>query len=112
MKSILGIAALAGLTVSMGASAECSASICANVFVDQLYVNANTHLYVQTSGNETLANCVPHAGLFLVLNVNSNNFQEIYALLLAAQLSDKKVSIRISEGSNPCSISYVTMARQ
>ena len=46
----------------------------------------------------------------LRLNVTAG-YKEIYATLLAAQLADKRVSIRVAEGTNPCAIAYVTLNR-
>jgi hypothetical protein len=90
--------------------AECSASGCYEVFIDELYPEANGGAWIRTSGNETLANCTPDSGIYLRLNATLG-FKEIYATLLAAQLSDKRVSLRIAEGSNPCTVAYVTLNR-
>lgn len=100
------------LTISLSAQAECASYGCPNVYVEQLYVNADYHIYIQTSGTETLANCTPKENIFFVLPLGVANYSQIYATLLAAQLADKRVTIRITEGTNPCSIAYVTLARQ
>lgn len=73
-------------------------------------MNSRGGAWVKTSGDETFANCTANSGVFLRLDVTAG-YKEIYATLLAAQLADKRVSIRIAEGSNPCTITYVTLNR-
>lgn len=106
--------ALAGVlcTLSAAAGADCSATGCYNVYVDQLQMTSTNGAWVQTSGNETLANCTPDAGVLLHIPASNVQLKELYATLLAAQLSDKLVSIVINTGTSPCTISYVTLARQ
>lgn len=99
------------LTAGGSAYAACQALGCFDVYIDELYPEAAGGVWVQTSGNETLANCTANSGVFLRLDSTTAGFKEIYATLLAAQLSDKKVSLRIAEGSNPCTVVYVTLNR-
>jgi hypothetical protein len=101
-------AGLFALLVSTIASAECNASRCDAVYVEELYPEAAGGARVRTSGNESLANCTADSGVYLRLDAGPG-FQTIYATLLAAQVSDNKVSICIVEGSNPCRIAYVTL---
>lgn len=77
-----------------------------------MYIEANGDLYVQTSGIETAANCVPNSGTYLYLAGGATKFKEIYAMLLTAQALGWQVRIRIVEGSNPCSISWAAVDRQ
>ena len=104
------IVSLGLLCIASAAYAECSASGCWGVYVEELYPVAAGGAWIKTSGNETLANCTADSNVYLRLN-DSPGFQAIYATLLAAQLSDKKVNIRIAEGSAPCSVAYVTLNR-
>lgn len=92
------------------ASAECGAAGCWSVYVEELYPEAQGGAWIKTSGNEALANCTADSGVYLRLN-DTPGYKEIYATLLSAQLTDRKVNIRISEGSNPCSVVYVTLNR-
>jgi hypothetical protein len=101
----LGLFLIAGV-----ASAECVASGCFNVYVEEIYPEATGGAWIQTSGNETLANCSADSGVYLRLDATVG-YKEIYATLLAAQLTDKKVSIRVNEGSTSCTIAYVTLNR-
>jgi hypothetical protein len=101
---------IALICIAPAASADCVASGCFEVYVEELYPEAQGGAWIRTSGNEMLANCTADSGIYLRLNATAG-FKEIYATLLAAQLSDRKVSIRINEGTAPCSVSYVTLNR-
>lgn len=106
-----GIAASLGLLAfSAAAFPECFSEGCADVYVEELYPEMQGGAWVQTSGNEALANCTVDSSIFLRLH-NETGFKEVYATLLAAQLADKKVFIRIVPGTNPCKISYVRLMR-
>ena len=93
------------------AFAECYTLGCSSVHVEELYPEAGGGAWIKTSGNETLANCVANSGVYLRLDGNDAGYKEIYATLLAAQLTDKLVNIRILEGSSPCRVLYVTLNR-
>ncbi len=95
-----------------GAShAACGTTGCIDVLIDELYVNSNFLVYVATNGTETAANCTPLAGVYLTLDPSDSNYNAVYSLLLAAQLADRPVSIRIVDGSSNCKISYVVLDR-
>lgn len=111
LKGALVLLASGLVLASTYAMAECSQYGCVDVYVDKLELTASGGLWVQTTGNETLANCTPNSGVYLYVPPGGN-FNAVYATLLAAQLSEKKVYFRINEGSNPCSVAYVTLARQ
>lgn len=91
------------------ARADCSSSSCNNVLVEELYMNLSGSLYIQTSGSELLTNCTPLSSLYLVLT-DGPRFKEIYAMLLAAQFAGKTVTLRINDGSNPCTVQYVMVS--
>ena len=92
------------------ATAECVMGGCTG-YVEQLYIEADGGLWLQTSGNETLAGCTADSNIFLRLPGDAPKFKEVYALLLAAQLADRPVFVRLATGSNPCRILYVYMNR-
>jgi len=95
---------------SAQANAECQAGGCLNVNVTEIYMNTlAAGFHVQTSGNETLANCTPISGILLTVPETFPHFKEIYSLLLSAQLSGKAVTIMINQGSDPCTISYAKL---
>jgi hypothetical protein len=88
--------------------AECSAPSCTDARVLVLYTEANGNVYVQLSGTMSNLNCTLVSG-FITLTATSSRFKEIYASLLAAQLSDRLVSVRINDGSAGCTVAYITM---
>jgi hypothetical protein len=98
--------------IALGVSpswAECAGGFCADVYVEQLYTYpGNSHFWLRTTGTETLLNCTPDSGVFLQVPASS---KELFALLLAAQMADKVVLVRIVEGSNPCAVSWVSLNR-
>lgn len=101
----------AALLCTAAAFAECMPAGCYDVYIEELYPEATGGVWIQTSGNETLADCVSQAGVFLRLNASAVGFKEIYATLLAAQLADKRVTLRITPSSNPCAVASVTLNR-
>lgn len=111
-KNLMRAALVAVGAVSAGIThAECNGSGCWDVYVQELYPEAAGGAWIQTTGNEALANCTVDSGVFLRLSGTTPGYKEIYATLLAAQLADRKVHIRIHEGSNPCLIAYVRLNR-
>lgn len=98
--------------ISFSSFSACTGRSCASEYVDRLYVTANGNIYVGSSGDEKLLNCTAVSNVYMTLNPNAGNAEEIYSALLAAQSANKRVTIRISEGSSDCSISYITLDRQ
>ncbi len=94
-------------------NADCSGNSCNSVYVDLLYVRASGDVSVGTSGTETGLNCTPGGtnGVYLKLYKSDLSSDFIYSTLLAAQMANRQVKIRISEGSSDCHISYITLAR-
>jgi hypothetical protein len=108
---MLSLLACCCVVFANASNAECQPTACVG-FVDQVYVEANGNLYVQTSGNETLANCTPNSGIYLYLAASATNFKEIYAMLLTAETLGWQVTLRIVDSSNPCTISWASVNRQ
>jgi hypothetical protein len=104
------LAAAASLPLATSAFAECLAAGCYDVFIEELYPTASGGVWIKTTGDETLANCTANSNVFLWLN-DTAGYKDIYATLLAAMLADKRVSLRVVEGSNPCTVAYVTLNR-
>lgn len=104
---------LIGALVASGlAQAECVPHICQDVYVERLYSNSNGVIYVATSGNEDSLDCNPVSGGYLSFNLSAASGNVFYSTLLAAQLADRKVSIRIQNGTEGCAIQYITHDRQ
>jgi len=105
------LAIICSLFVASAVNAACMASGCYDEFVDQIYIQANGSLYVQTSGTETLANCTPDSGVYLFLAGTASKFKEVYATLMYAQAMGLRAKIRVIEGTNPCEIAWVAVDR-
>ncbi|MDR6984476.1 hypothetical protein J2X32_003120 [Rheinheimera pacifica] len=109
LKLVLGVA----LSIFSGLSyADCISYICQNVYVDKLYTNTSGIVYVATSGDETKLDCNAESNVYLTFNLSDPAGDVYYSTLLAAQISDRKVSIRIVNGSQGCKIAYITHDRQ
>lgn len=92
--------------------ADCANHICQNVMVDRLYPNTNGLVYVATSENEKDLNCNSVSGVYLTFNLSEPAGNVYYSTLLAAQLSNKNVSIRVTLESEGCNIQYITIKRE
>lgn len=93
--------------------AACVTNSCVDVYVTMLYTHSDAGwVYIGTDGDEPLLDCTPVSNKFLTLLTTDANFDAVYSTLLAAQLADKKVGIRILNGSNGCTVTYVTLERQ
>jgi hypothetical protein len=90
------------------ARSECTAPSCTDARVLVLYTEANGNVYVKLSGTMSNLNCTLASG-FVTLVASNSRFKEIYASLLAAQLSDRLVAVRINDGSVGCTVAYITM---
>ena len=101
---------MATLPLAAAAFAECSSAGCYDVYIEELYPTADGGVWIKTTGDETLANCTANSNVFLRLNVSAG-YKDIYSTLLAAMLAEKRVSLRVVEGSNPCAVAYVTLNR-
>jgi len=56
--------------------------------------------------------CTLFENTYLTLEKTHSLFDEIYSTLLAAQIADKRVFVRIANGSANCKVSYVTIDMQ
>ena len=101
-KNLLKIVIIAGLSVS--ANATCSALGCYDVLVKKIYILPTGDMYVQTSGDHTQLNCTRNPKLIKL--VKSDGQKSIYSALLTAQTTNKKVDLRINQGSSDCSLAY------
>jgi hypothetical protein len=89
------------------AGAECGATGCDNARVLQLYTEANGNVHVQLSGTMSNLNCSLVSATFVTLQPTAARFSQIYASVLAAQLTDRLLSVRIATGSSGCTIEYI-----
>lgn len=84
---VLAVAAFAGT-----AKAACAADRCEDVGVTELYLhNGHQRLLVATSGAETsVSNCNAVQDRYLIVPRAHALFEQIYSMLLAAQLSGNR----------------------
>lgn len=104
------IALATGLALTFAAQlagAECSSTGCDSARILQLYTEANGNVYVQLSGTMSNLNCTLVSSTFVTLQPTASRFNQIYANLLAAQLTDRLLSVRINTGSSGCTINYI-----
>ncbi|MGP0171774.1 hypothetical protein ACSVIJ_07810 [Pseudomonas sp. NCHU5208] len=108
-KWVLGVSVLAFAEMAYSA---CSSVMCQNVYVERLNPNANGKVYVATSGDETQLNCSAVSQVYLTFDLSEPAGNVFYSTLLAAQISDRKVSLRIVDGSQGCTVTYIMHDRQ
>ena len=86
------------LTWAAGSYADCGGvpgqGICTDVRVTLLYVDPNA-AYIQVSGNVAALPCNAAGGLIKLPANTAANFKAMYATLLAAQLADRLVNVRV-----------------
>jgi len=105
--------AFIGLALAGGSAyANCSSDVCLSVHIERLYITVNGLIYVGTSGDETQLSCTAVSNVYVSLDTTVGNSDELYSTLLAAQLADKKVSMRMLPASTNCAIHYMTIDRQ
>lgn len=93
--------------------AACSDYLCVDVRVDKLYVSPSSNIInIGTSGTENNLSCTPFGNYYVQLDITKPTAKEAYSTLLAAQIAKKQVNIILASDSNPCAISYLTLADQ
>lgn len=107
--SAFGMGLLATFAFST-AAADCNTWSCGSIRITGLYTTANGDVYVQVSGNMAALNCTLASDTYITLPSTLARFKEIYASLLAYQLTDRELSIRIVEGSPGCNVQYIYAA--
>ena len=91
---------------------DCIPHMCQDVYVQRLYTNTNGLVYVATSGDETNLDCNAVQSEYLSFNLSDPAGDAFYSTLLASQISERKVSIRIKNGSEGCKFAYITHDKQ
>jgi|7_EtaG_2_1085326.scaffolds.fasta_scaffold01289_3 hypothetical protein len=93
---------------------SCNGRACSNVYIDRIYVKTTApEILIGTTGDETGLNCNARAGVYVTLNGEGfYNHSQVLSVLLAAQAANKRVLVRIAEGSENCDILYVTLDKQ
>jgi len=106
-KILVGILAFSfSVIFNTAAFSACSSNICVGE-IERLYTNSAGLLYIATDGDETALDCNAVANVYITLPADDEHFNQKYALLLTAMSLNKTVGLRIINGSDNCSLSYV-----
>ena len=87
---------------------ECTSWGCIST-ISELYITGGGTIRVGTPLDEKLANCTPVSDVYFTLDPAKANAKEMYSALLSAYMSNKKIQLRISEGSADCTIAYIRL---
>ncbi|MBD1557667.1 hypothetical protein HC752_12060 [Vibrio sp. S9_S30] len=101
------IAALFFSLLSFQSFADCSGYSCTGVKVSRLYINADGHSVIGTSGNEANLTCDAGKSGYIQLDISNKNYDAVYSLLLAAHTTEHPVWIRTNSDSSTCKVVYV-----
>ena len=85
--------------------AACDPNLC-SARVKTLYAHSNGKVYLEMHGDMSQLNCTLDQGSFIVLKDNHARHEEIYSMLLAAQLANQEVVVRILNNSSDCQLVY------
>jgi hypothetical protein len=93
---------------SQMASATCTTAACTDT-IGTFYVTSGALYIKPTAGLTGLTNCTPLSGGYLTIPLTDPNYSSYYALLLAADFAGQSVTMRTTDSSSPCTITYVTI---
>jgi hypothetical protein len=112
------------LFLTSNAFAACSATACSGK-IERLYMPNADYIYIEmdqstqalvdaydigTTGCKPVSrNLAKQFEGYFTLNSSHKRFDEVYSLLLASKFSDKDVTIRFSNQSANCTISYIVL---
>ena len=112
--ALLALTLLAAAGVSRSSQAACGGAqpyvICGDVQVTLLYIEAGGNAYIRVDGNPESMPCALNGG-FITLPGSAAKFNAVYATLLSAQATGRRVSIRMGPEAQ-CTVAYVTVAAQ
>jgi len=106
MKKILTSLLTFGV-LSTSTYANCSGGACSDVTIDFILVLNSGTITVGTSGTEEGLTCTAAGGKYLAIDSAAVGKNAMYSALLTAQTTKKKLSIRLNDTADPCTISYV-----
>jgi hypothetical protein len=95
--------------LAMPAMAQtCAPNYCSGT-INRLYVPSTTGspptVYVSVGTGSP--QCTLLSGVYITLPTGTPGYDQMYSLLLQAKITNTPVIVRINNGSNPCTISYV-----
>lgn len=85
---------------------ECASWGCIST-IYEIIITGDDAIRIGTPLDESAANCTAPSGQFFTLNPQAPNAEQIYSAVLSAYISNKKIQLRIKEGSADCELSYV-----
>ncbi|RYV04076.1 hypothetical protein SOPP22_01350 [Shewanella sp. OPT22] len=85
---------------------NCDGNSCSPVKVTRLVLSSSGDISIGTSGDESKLSCNAGSNNYISLRKTHENFQNIYALLLASQMSEHSLWIRATN-SGACEVIYV-----
>jgi len=100
------LASLAALLTAQAANAQCFSYYCSDVVIERIYVFPNGPTLLVTSSDQAPLNCTQENGMYLTLDMGQPQSAVMYSFFLAVHLQQKKVMVRIEEGSQGCKIAY------
>lgn len=101
------VAAVHFLGAASTASADCNSNSCYGR-IKRLYVNAGDgqKVYVDMGGSP--GNCTLLSGVYIQLDIGSENGRVVYNTLLAAYTAGQSVTVRTNDGG-ACFVKYVAI---
>lgn len=95
MKKIIFVTSL--LFIYSQANAGCFADRCENVIVNQINILENGTVGIETSGTEAGLGCDLLRGKYIYLTKSSNNYDQLYSLLVSSHMSENLIDLVIDE---------------
>ncbi|MEY8198704.1 MAG: hypothetical protein RPS47_05645 [Colwellia sp.] len=94
---------------SSAAFSECGGGSCTDVKITRMFISADGNSVIGTSGDESKLSCDAGSKGYITLDKDtSENYNAVYALLLAAHTTEHPMRIRTNESENDaCKIIYV-----
>ncbi|CCN49928.1 exported hypothetical protein [Vibrio nigripulchritudo MADA3029] len=74
-----------------------------------VYPNSSGNIYLQAGVGREQLDCKLVEGHYMVLKATHPAFESVYSTVLTALASQKKLMVRIVNGSPNCEVSYVRM---
>ncbi|MEM6554502.1 MAG: hypothetical protein AAF642_01415 [Pseudomonadota bacterium] len=105
------VIALGSIWLPLAAQAACSSIACDDEYIAQLYVSTNSVL-IDVTGDKSALDCDLISDKFIRLRNSHENYNEIYALLLATQSADRRLGrLRIDSSESFCIVAYAYQLR-
>ncbi len=97
---------LGALSTSIYADLGCISQGCFGVTVDRLFITSAGTVYIGTSGDESSLACTSPNSKYMSISTDTGK-NAIYAAVLTAKTTRKKLNFRIMDNSPTCRIAYI-----